>query len=133
VYPSTIDLLITADGIGSNGIRVRLWKVVFRKLSDELGLIIHMRHFPRGARKPNKIEHRLFCHITETGRARPPIDPMTVVNPIGHAGTGKGLTIKAGLAESLYETGKSVSDGQMARLRITRCSFPGERNYLFAP
>jgi hypothetical protein len=133
VYPSAKELLITADGGGSNGVRVRLWKVVLRKLSDELDLTIHMRHFPPGTSKWNKIEHRMFCHITENWRARPLIDYLTVVNLISHAGTSKGLTIQAELDESQYETGKTVSDEEMAKLRITRCVFHGERNYSFAP
>ena len=109
VYPRAKELLITADGGGSNGVRVRLWKVVLRKLSDELGLTIHMRHFPPGTSKWNKIEHRMFC------------------------GTSKGLTIKAELDRSQYETGKTVSDEEMAKLRITRCDFHGEWNYSFKP
>ena len=133
VYPNAKELLITADGGGSNGVRVRLWKVVLRKLSDELGLTIQMRHFPPGTSKSNKIEHRMFCHITENWRARPLIDHLTVVNLISHAGTSKGLTIKAELDESQYETGKTVSDEEMAKLRITRCAFHGEWNYSFTP
>jgi len=133
VYPNAKELLITADGGGSNGVRVRLWKVVLRKLSDELGLTIQMRHFPPGTSKWNKIEHRMFCHITENWRARPLIDHLTVVNLISHAGTSKGLTIKAELDESQYETGKTVSDEEMAKLRITRCAFHGEWNYSFMP
>jgi transposase len=133
VYPNAKELLITADGGGSNGVRVRLWKVVLRKLSDELGLAIHMRHFPPGTSKWNKIEHRMFCHITENWRARPLIDHLTVVNLISHAGTSKGLTIQAELDESQYETGKTVSDEEMARLRIIRCGFHGEWNYSFTP
>ena len=132
-YPRSKELLITADGGGSNGVRVRLWKVVLRKLSDELGLTIHMRHFPPGTSKWNKIEHRMFCHITENWRARPLIDHLTVVNLINHAGTSKGLTIQAELDESQYETGKTVSDEEMAKLRITRCAFHGEWNYSFTP
>jgi len=133
VYPGAKELLITADGGGSNGVRVRLWKVVLRKLSDELGLAIHMRHFPPGTSKWNKIEHRMFCHITENWRARPLIDHLTVVNLISHAGTSKGLTIRAELDDSQYETGKTVSDEEMAKLRITRCAFHGEWNYSFRP
>jgi hypothetical protein len=133
VYPSAKKLLIAADGGGGNGVRNRLWKVAFRKLSDELGLVIHMRHFPPVASMRNTIEHQLFCLITEAWRVRPPIDPMTVVNPICHSGTSKGFTIKAELEASLYETGKSVSDEQLAKLRITGCAFHGERNYSFAP
>ncbi|MEI8123441.1 MAG: ISAzo13 family transposase [bacterium] len=133
VYPGAKELLITADGGGSNGVRVRLWKVVLRKLSDEMGLTIHMRHFPPGTSKWNKIEHRMFCHITENWRARPLIDHLTVVNLISHAATSKGLTIRAELDESQYETGKRVSDDEMAKLRITRCAFHGEWNYSFTP
>ena len=133
VYPGAQELLITADGGGSNGVRVRLWKVVLRKLSDELGLAIHMRHFPPGTSKWNKIEHRMFCHITENWRARPLVDHLSVVNLISHAGTSKGLTIRAELDDSQYETGKRVSDEEMAKLRITRCAFHGEWNYSFGP
>jgi transposase len=133
VYPRVRELLITADGGGSNGVRVRLWKLVLRKLSDELGLTIHMRHFPPGTSKWNKIEHRMFCHITENWRAHPLTDYLSVVNLISHAGTSKGLTIQAELDESQYETGKTVSDEEMAQLRITRSPFHGEWNYTFAP
>jgi hypothetical protein len=133
VYPSAKELLITADGGGSNGVRVRLWKVVLRKLSDELGLTVHVRHFPPGTSKWNKIEHRMFCHITENWRARPLVDYLTVVNLIGHAGTSKGLSIRAELDEWIYPTGKTVSDEEMAKLRITRCAFHGEWNYSLSP
>lgn len=130
-YPRAQELLITADGGGSNGVRVRLWKVMLRKLSDELGLTIQMRHFPPGTSKWNKIEHRMFCHITENWRARPLIDCLTVVNLISHAGSSKGLSIQAEIDESNYETGKTVSDEEMAGLRIKRCDFHGEWNYSF--
>jgi len=132
-YPKARELVITADGGGSNGVRVRLWKVVLQKLSDELGLIIHVRHFPPGTSKWNKIEHRMFCHITENWRARPLVDYMTVVNLISHSGTREGLAIRAELDEADYPTGKMVSDEQMANLRITRDTFHGEWNYSFAP
>ena len=126
-------LLITADGGGSNGVRVRLWKVVLRKLSDELGLTIHMRHFPPGTCRWNEIEHRMFCHMTENWTARSPIDYLTVVHLVGQAETSKGFTIQAELDESQSETGKEVSDEEMARLRITRCTFHGEWNCSLAP
>jgi hypothetical protein len=132
-YPKAKELVITADGGGSNGVRVRLWKVVLQELSDELGLTIHVRHFPPGTSKWNKIEHRMFCHITENWRARPLVDYMTVVNLISHTGTSKGLAIRAELDESDYPTGKTVSEEQMAHLRITRDAFHGEWNYSFAP
>src|SRR6266436_312856 len=133
VYPKARELLITADGGGSNGARVRLWKVVLQELSDELGLTIHVRHFPPGTSKWNKIEHRMFCHITENWRARPLVDYLTVVSLISHTSTSKGLSIRAELDESDYPTGKTVSDEQMANLRITREAFHGEWNYSFAP
>ena len=133
VYPSAKELLITADGGGSNGVRVRLWKVVLRKLSDELGLTIQVRHFPPGTSKWNKIEHRMFCHITANWRAHPLIDYLTVVNLISHTGTSQGLSIQAELDESNYETGKTVSDEEMAQIRITRDAFHGEWNYSFSP
>ncbi len=133
VYPKARELLITADGGGSNGARVRLWKVVLQELSDELGLTIHVRHFPPGTSKWNKIEHRMFCHITENWRARPLVDYLTVVSLISHTSTSKGLSIRAELDESEYPTGKTVSDEQMANLRITREAFHGEWNYSFAP
>lgn len=133
VYPDARELLITADGGGSNGSRVRLWKVVLRRLSDELGLTIHVRHFPPGTSKWNKIEHRMFCHITENWRARPLVDYVTVVNLISHAGTTKGLSIQAELDEANYPTGKTVSDEEMGKLRITKDAFHGEWNYSFSP
>jgi len=133
VYPNAKELLITADGGGSNGVRVRLWKVVLRKLSDELGLTIQVRHFPPGTSKWNKIEHRMFCHITANWRAHPLIDYLTVVNLISHTGTSQGLSIQAELDESNYETGKTVSDEEMAQIRITRDAFHGEWNYSFSP
>ena|SRR5436190_2304553 len=132
-YPNAKEVLITADGGGSNGVRVRLWKVVLQKLSDELGLTIQVRHFPPGTSKWNKIEHRMFCHITENWRARPLVDYLTVVNLISHTGTSKGLSIRAELDESDYPTGKKVSDEQMAKLRITREAFHGEWNYSLSP
>jgi len=133
VYPEAKELLITADGGGSNGVRVRLWKVMLRKLSDELGLTIHMRHLPPGTNKWNKIEHRMFCHITENWRVRPLTDYLTVVDLISHAGTNKGLSIQAEIDESEYEIGKKVSDQELVALRIQKCGFHGEWNYSFTP
>jgi hypothetical protein len=95
VYPKAKELLITADGGGSNGARVRLWKVELQRLADELAMIIHVRHFPPGTSKWNKIEHRMFCHITENWRSRPLESLMAVVNLISNTKTAKGLTISA--------------------------------------
>lgn len=133
VYGEAREILITADGGGSNGSRVRLWKFELQRLSNELGLTIHVRHFPPGTSKWNKIEHRMFCHITENWRARPLTSRMAVVNLISNTKTNKGLTIKAALDESEYETGKKISDDMMAKLSLERCDFHGEWNYNLTP
>ena len=102
-YPQARELLITSDGGGSNGARVRLWKASLRKLADQVGLTINMRHFPPGTSKWNKIEHRMFCHITENWRARPLTDQLTIVNLISNTRTDKGLTIQAEIDPAMYE------------------------------
>ena len=132
-YPEARELLITSDGGGSNGTRVRLWKTSLSKLANQLGLTIHMRHFPPGTSKWNKIEHRMFCHITENWRGRPLIDHITIVNLISNTRTAQGLTIQAELDPSMYETGKVITDEEMEKLAITRCAFHGEWNYSLAP
>jgi transposase len=133
VYPKGKELLITADGGGSNGARVRLWKLELQKLADELAMIIHVRHFPPGTSKWNKIEHRMFCHITENWRSRPLESLMTVVNLISNTKTTKGLTISAELDERLYETGTKITEDQMKTIAITKCDFHGEWNYCLSP
>jgi hypothetical protein len=133
VYPNAKKLLITADGGGSNGSRVRLWKLELQRLANDLGIDIHVRHFPPGTSKWNKIEHRMFCHITENWRARPLTSVMTIVNLIGHTQTKNGLAIKSELDCSNYDTGKKVKDDVMKSLSITRCEFHGEWNYSIAP
>ena len=133
VYPTAPQLLITADGGGSNGARVRLWKVELQRLADELGLRLHVRHFPPGTSKWNKIEHRMFCHSTENWRARPLVSRMAVVELIAATRTAKGLVLRAELDEAVYETGKTVTDDQMHALVLQRCEFHGEWNYSLAP
>lgn len=133
VYGDARELLIMADGGGSNGSRVRLWKIELQKLSTALGMAIHVRHFPPGTSKWNKIEHRMFCHITENWRARPLSSRMAVVNLISNTKTSKGLTIQAELDESEYETGKKIPDAMMATLSLKRCNFHGEWNYSLSP
>ncbi len=133
VYPSAYELLITADCGGSNGPRVRLWKQQLQELADELGITIHVRHFPPGTSKWNKIEHRMFCHITENWRARPLLSRMTVVNLISHTHTDRGLSVQAELDERMYETGKKVNDKVMKGLRLSKCDFHGEWNYSLSP
>jgi len=132
-YPTAKELLITADGGGSNGSRVRLWKIALHKLAQELGMGLHVRHFPPGTSKWNKIEHRMFCHITANWRAHPLIDYVTIVELISNAGTSKGLSIQAEIDSAMYETGKEVSDEELAAINIQRCDFHGDWNYALKP
>jgi hypothetical protein len=132
-YPLARELLITADGGGSNGVRVRLWKRELQRLADDLAMTIHVRHFPPGTSKWNKIEHRMFCHITENWRARPLTSLLTVVNLIGNTRTQAGLSIQSEMDDTVYEIGKKVEDEVMESLAITRCHFHGEWNYQIAP
>src|SRR5512147_133974 len=133
VYPRAKQLLITADGGGSNGSRCRLWKVELQGLADEIGLRIAVCHFPPGTSKWNKIEHRMVCHITENGRSRPLVSREVVVNLIGHTTTKTGLAIRSELDEGNYPTGREVSDEQMEGLSIRRDKFHGEWNYTVLP
>lgn len=129
LYPKTKHLLITADCGGSNGYRVRLWRVQLQKLADELGMIIQVCHFPPGTSKWNKIEHRMFCHITQNWRGRPLLSRKVVVNLIGNTTTAAGLRIQAELDENTYQAGIKVSDQELADLVIEREDFRGEWNY----
>ena len=133
VYPEAKELLIMADGGGSNGSRVRLWKVELQRLANELGITIHVRHFPPGTSKWNKIEHRMFCHITENWRGRPLISRSVIVNLISNTKTSQGLSIQAVLDKTKYETGKKISDAEMKTLCLDRCDFHGEWNYKIKP
>jgi hypothetical protein len=132
-YPDATDILITADGGGSNGTRVRLWKLELQLLADDLGLSFHVRHFPPGTSKWNKIEHRMFCHITENWRGQPLLSRVAVVELIAATSTTRGLTVRAELDEATYETGKKVSDQEMKSLSIEHCEFHGEWNYRISP
>ena len=133
VYPSARRLLITADCGGSNGYRVRLWRRELQKLADELQLSIEVSHFPPGTSKWNKIEHRMFCHITANWRGRPLTSREVVVNLIGSTTTNQGLRIKATLDENTYAPGIKVSDEELATLAIERNDFHGEWNYKLRP
>lgn len=133
LYPAAQHLLITADCGGSNGYRVRLWKVELQKLADELAMVIHVCHFPPGTSKWNKIEHRMFCHITENWRGRPLVSREVVVNLIGNTTTTEGLHIQAQLDEKDYPAGLKVSDQQLAALAMERDDFHGEWNYRLKP
>jgi hypothetical protein len=127
------ELLITADYGGSNGYRVRLWKTELQKLASEIGLKIKVAHFPPGTSKWNKIEHRLFCHITENWRGRPLTSREIVVNLIGSTTTNKGLLVKAQLDEREYEIGKKVSKEDLSKVNIEPAIFHGEWNYSIVP
>lgn len=133
VYPHARRLLITADCGGSNGYRVRLWRRELQKLADELKLSIQVCHFPPGTSKWNKIEHRMFCHITANWRGRPLISREVVVNLIGSTATRERLRIKATLDENIYAPGIKVSDEELAELAIERDEFHGEWNYRLKP
>ena len=128
-YPQSKELLITADCGGSNGYRVRLWKWELQKFADESGLNIHVRHFPPGTSKWNKIEHRLFSYITKNWRGKPLLTIETVVNLIANTSTKTGLEVQAVLDENKYECSKKVSDEEMASLKIRGEDFHPEWNY----
>jgi hypothetical protein len=132
-YPHARELMITADCGGSNANRNRLWKVELQKLATEINLTIHVRHFPPGTSKWNKIEHRLFSFISKNWRGQPLIDRATVVNLIANTKTKTGLTVQALLDENTYETGKKISDAEMATINLIRESFHPEWNYGIQP
>ena len=133
VYPEAKDLLITADSGGSNGSRNRLWKVCLQELADETGLRIVVCHFPPGTSKWNKIEHRMFCHITEDWLGRPLVSREVVVNLIGSTGTKTGLSIRSELDTNSYPLGRKVTAEQMEALQIRKDKFHGEWNYTITP
>lgn len=132
-YPGAHTLTITADGGGSNGSRVRLWKVELQKLADETGLTMVVLHLPPGTSKWNKIEHRLFSFISRNWRARPLVDYRTIVELIGATTSTQGLTVRCQLDENLYPPGIKISDDEMAALNILRHDFHGEWNYTIKP
>jgi hypothetical protein len=133
VYPGARRLLITADAGGSNGYRIRLWKVVLQGLANELGLRISVCHFPPGTSKWNKIEHRMFCYITKNWRGKPLRSRAIIVNLIGDTTTKEGLRIQAELDTGRYKTGVKVSDEQLAEVQLQRAAFHGEWNYTITP
>ena len=132
-YPGMRELTITADCGGSNGARVRLWKVELQKLADDTGLVLHVCHYPPGTSKWNKIEHRLFCHITQNWRGRPLADRAAVVELIAATTTKAGLKVESALDPRAYEKGIRVSDPEMKRLDITGDAFHPEWNYTIRP
>ena len=132
-YPDATELLVTADAGGSNGYRARAWKTELQELADETGLRIRVCHFPPGTSKWNKIEHRLFCHITQNWRGKPLTSFETVVNLIGSTGTSKKLRVKARLDNHQYPTGIKISNTQMHELVLRPDKFHGDWNYQIDP
>jgi transposase len=132
-YPRATEILITADGGGSNGYRVRLWKVELQRLADDLGLPISVCHLPPGTSKWNKIEHRLFSFISKNWRGQSLVSHQTIVKLISATRTDQGLTVKCELDENTYEKGRKVSDDEMAALKLWRDPFHGEWNYTLLP
>jgi hypothetical protein len=132
-FPHARELLITADGGGSNSSRNRLWKKSLQELADELDLTLKVCHFPPGTSKWNKIEHRLFCFITKNWRGRPLTTYEVIVNLIASTTTKTGLVVRAAIDSNEYETGVTVSDEELARLCIRRAKFHGEWNYTIKP
>jgi len=132
-YPAATELLVTADGGGSNGSRVRLWKVALQRLADQTGLRISVCHFPPGTSKWNKIEHRMFSHISMNWRGRPLFSHEVVVNLIAATTTRTGLKIEAGLDTNAYPKGIHVTDEELEKIKIQRADFHGEWNYTILP
>ena len=132
-YPNATRLLITADGGGSNGSRVRLWKRELQKLANELGLDIVVSHLPPGTSKWNKIEHRLFSFISQNWRAKPLVSYRVIVDLISATTTKTGLTVRCQLDTGQYPNGVVVSDAEMAAINIQRAEFHGEWNYTISP
>jgi transposase len=132
-YPEATRLLITADAGGSNGSRLRLWKVELQKLADETGLRIAVCHFPPGTSKWNKIEHRLFSYITQNWRGKPLRSFQTIVNLIAATTTTTGLKVHAELNTEAYQSGIKVSDEELALVKIRRDKFHGDWNYEIQP
>jgi hypothetical protein len=132
-YPAATELLITADSGGSNSARTRLWKVELQRLADQTGLRISICHFPPGTSKWNKIEHRMFCHITTNWRGRPLVTYQVVVSLIAHTTTTHGLKIHARLDRCHYPTGVKVTKDEWAALNLKPDEFHGAWNYTIAP
>lgn len=132
-YPAASKLMITADGGGSNGSRVRLWKMELQRLADEIRIPIHVSHLPPGTSKWNKIEHRLFSYISMNWRGQPLVSHEVIINLIAGTTTRKGLKVHAELDDSLYPAGIKVSDDEFKQIHLTRNMFHGEWNYRIDP
>jgi transposase len=132
-YPRARELLITADGGGSNGSRCRLWKVALQDLATRLGFPVHVRHFPPGTSKWNKIEHRMFSHITQNWRGRPLVSHEVIINLIANTRTQTGLRIRAELDPGKYPTGIKVTDAELNALNLKQAELHGDWNYAILP
>jgi transposase len=132
-FPHARQLMITADGGGSNGSRCRLWKLALQGLANRTGLPLTVSHFPPGTSKWNKIEHRLFCHITQNWRGKPLISHEVIVQLIGATTTQEGLRVRAALDNGTYPPGVKVSKEQFEQLKLAPAEFHGDWNYTIAP
>ena len=132
-YPAATRLMVTADGGGSNGVRLRLWKIELQKLADEIGKPITVCHLPPGTSKWNKIEHRLFSFITQNWRGKPLRCLQTIVELIGATTTNTGLVVRAELDKTIYAKGVAVTNAELDAVNIVRAEFHGEWNYTIAP
>jgi hypothetical protein len=132
-YPNASGLLITADGGGSNGSRLRLWKWELQRFADETGLEVQVCHLPPGTSKWNKIEHRLFSYITQNWRGKPLVSYAAIVSLIAATKTRSGLTVRCELDNRTYPTGRKVTDAELATVNLDRDAFHGEWNYRIRP
>jgi Rhodopirellula transposase DDE domain len=132
-FPRASELLIMADGGGSNSVRCRLWKVVLQRVADKTGLKLTVCHFPPGTSKWNKIEHRLFAFITQNWRGKPLATLQAIVELIGHTKTSTGLTVRAAIDDATYSSGIKVSDDKLSQIKLRRHKFHGEWNYSISP
>ena len=132
-YPKARKLVITADGGGSNGSCVRLWKRELQRLANEIGIAIEVHHLPPGPSKWNKMEHRLFSFISLNWRARPLVSYRVILDPISAPTTKTGLTVQCELDRAIYPTGIAVSDEEIDALNIVRAAFRGKWNSTIRP
>ena len=132
-YPAARELMIMADGGGSNGSRVRLWKLELQQLADELGLTIRVSHFPPGTSRWNKIEHRLFSFISLNWRGQPLVSHDVIVNLIAATTTQKGLRVRAAIDDASYEKGIKVTIAEFTTVRLAPDDFHGTWNYATSP
>jgi len=124
---------MTADGGGSNGSRSRLWKAALQTLADRIGLKLRVCHSPPGTSKWNKIEHRMFSHITQNWRGKPLVSHEVIIQLIAHTTTAAGLKVRPSLDRNRYPTGEKVSRAEFARIKLTRADFHGDWNYAIQP